>query len=122
MASLETGKKRISFQPPREYRPADYWIPCGKCIGCKTDSRQDWIVRLYHESTLHKNSAMITLTYDDEHLPPGNDLRYLDVQKFLKRMRRDRNEEIRYYIAGEHGEKYGRAHWHMILFGVEPTS
>ena len=97
----------------------DFMRPCGRCIGCITDLRQDWAVRLYHESKLHDQAAMITLTYADEFLPERGELKYHDVQVFLKRIRRDAQQELRYYVAGEHGEKYGRPHWHMILYGAD---
>lgn len=65
---------------------------------------------------------MVTLTYSDENLPMGPDgpeLDYHDVQVFLKRIRRDMDNDLRYYIAGEYGEKYGRPHWHMVLYGAD---
>lgn len=63
----------------------------------------------------------------------GN-LRYRDIQLFNKRLRtalsrgyfngayipltRDEKPQIRFYMAGEYGEQYGRPHYHMCLFGT----
>lgn len=77
---------------------------------------------------------MVTLTYDtymrDEN---GNiigenpaDTRPLDkkdCQKFIKRLRRYfdynfSNNNIKYIIAGEHGKRTYRSHYHALLFGV----
>ena len=88
----------------------------------------------------------ITLTYDDEHVPgmiintgeimrkvqyawkPGEKrpesvqtLLYTDVQKFLKRLRKAYKSKLRYFIAGEYGEQTARPHYHMILYGWQPT-
>lgn len=41
-----------------------------------------------HEAQLHKENSFITLTYSDEHLPPGQNLRHRDVQLFIKRLRK----------------------------------
>lgn len=115
----DEGKQILTTSWSGSQLDYDFMRPCGKCIGCQTDHRQDWTVRIAHESKLYDQSAMITLTYNEESLPEGGILQYHDIQTFLKRMRRDRDEEVRYYIAGEHGDKYGRPHWHMILFGID---
>ena len=41
-----------------------------------------------HEKQLHRHSAYITLTYNDEHLPENYNLRYRDFQLFMKRLRK----------------------------------
>ncbi|MES0175720.1 hypothetical protein [Mesorhizobium sp. M0006] len=42
-------------------------------------------------------------------------LTYSDVQKYLKRLRKD-GFPCRYFVAGEYGSEKGRAHWHLIIF------
>lgn len=42
-------------------------------------------------------------------------LTYRDVQKFLKRLRKE-GLSVRYFIVGEYGSMKGRTHWHALLF------
>lgn len=49
-------------------------------------------------------------------------LLYSDIQKFLKRLRKNYilhlgyEEKLRYFVVGEYGHKSLRAHWHILLF------
>ena len=62
----------------------------------------------------------MTLTYDDEHVPEDGSLRYADFQKFVKRVRKFiAPERLRYFVAGEYGERTSRPHYHACLFGVD---
>lgn len=104
-------------------------IPCGRCIGCRTDRANMWAHRCTHEATQWRENVFVTLTYDEEHLPESG---YLDadaLQRFLKRLRRaatlpgaaltaDRSGRLRYFACGEYGEKNGRPHYHAILFNA----
>lgn len=115
-----------------------YKIPCGNCVGCRLDYSRDWAARcsleqLALQDKVGKNevkelSWFITLTYDDEHLliedTYGNaTLNYKHLQDFWKRLRRYAEyhglaDNIRYYAAGEYGEKYSRPHYHAVVFGL----
>jgi len=78
---------------------------------------------------MHEDNSFVTLTYDDEHLPPDNSLRVQDWQNFAKalryQMRKDdethkqRIRKLRFFHCGEYGETNGRAHLHALLFGVD---
>ncbi len=101
-------------------------IPCNKCLSCKLAYASQWGIRITHEASLHESNSFVTLTYDQESLPdshlfPGGNLRKTDIQKFLKRLRKNldryHNTKIRYYLCGEYGEHSQRAHWHLIIFG-----
>lgn len=62
-------------------------LPCGTCIGCRTDHATDWARRAVREAKSWENNCFITLTYDNTHLPYGG---YLDPQAltdFVKRLR-----------------------------------
>lgn len=92
-------------------------LPCGKCQGCLASRALSWTLRCVQEASLHKSNECLTLTYDDEHLPPNNSLRQSDMQKFFKRLRRAFPEsEPRYYYCGEYGDRRGRPHYHVLLF------
>lgn len=82
-----------------------------------------------HEKMMHEQNCVLTLTYDDEHLPKDLSLNYRDFQLFMKRLRKHfskcgsattpkKNFNLRFYMGGEYGEKYGRPHYHVALFGI----
>jgi len=99
-------------------------------------------VRCTHEKQFHEEAAFLTMTYNDQHLPPGGSLDHKHVQLFIKRLRKhvsrlnqkanagrsDDNSKpiekiepkLRYYMCGEYGDKTNRAHYHMCLYGWAP--
>ena len=91
-------------------------VPCGQCVGCRLERSRQWAVRCVHEAQMHDRNCFITLTYDDEHLPPGGTLVLAHFQKFMKRLRKEYGAGIRYYHCGEYGEEFGRPHYHACLF------
>jgi len=98
--------------------PLAFKIPCGKCLGCGLDRARQWSIRCVHESQMHEHSAFITLTYDQDHLPPGGSITPRDFQLFIKRLRKDiAPQKIRYFHCGEYGPKLGRPHYHALIFG-----
>lgn len=109
-------------------------IPCGKCIGCKAAGAKDFSVRCYHESLSHTrywqdpetrktseipNSVVLTLTYDQDHLPADGLLDHSTFQRFLKRLAFHRGSSPRFFMCGEYGGKSLRPHFHAVLFGVD---
>lgn len=81
-----------------------------------------WALRMCHENKYWEESCYLTLTYDDEHLPINGNLQKRDVQLFLKRIRKDiEPRKIKYFACGEYGEKFGRPHYHLIIFGLPAT-
>ncbi len=95
-------------------------LPCGQCVGCRLERSRQWAIRCMHESQMHEKNCFITLTYDDAHLPSDRSLHYRDFQLFIKRLRkRYPGRRIRYYMAGEYGENFGRPHWHACIFGFD---
>lgn len=66
---------------------------------------------------MHPENAFITLTYDQAHLPANGSLVLEHFQNFMKRLRkRHEPKKIRFFHCGEYGEKYGRPHYHAIIF------
>lgn len=82
-------------------------------------------MRCVHEASLHKDNIFITLTYDNDHLPPDGSLRYRDYQLFMKRLlvhtarHTDRPIGVRFYMCGEYGETFGRPHYHAVMFNYD---
>jgi hypothetical protein len=93
-------------------------LPCGQCRGCRLERSRQWAVRCMHEASLHEQNCFITLTYDNDHCPSDRSLNYGDFQRFMKRFRkRFKDFTIRFYMAGEYGEKFERPHFHACIFG-----
>lgn len=95
-------------------------LPCGGCLGCRMSRSREWALRCELELKSHPAACWVTLTYDDEHLPPT--LQKLHVRAFLKRLRsRFEARKIRFFASGEYGETFGRPHYHCILFGLSQS-
>lgn len=93
-------------------------VPCGKCEACLSRKRQDWYFRLKQELKQHVSSHFITLTYDEEHLPPDGCVKKRDCQLFMKRLRKAIEPyKVRYFLCSEYGPTTFRPHYHLILFG-----
>lgn len=95
-------------------------LPCGTCLGCRTTRAQHWALRCRLESLDHETSCVATLTYDNDALPPTLIKEHL--QLWMKRLRKANKGTIRYFATGEYGERYGRPHYHVILFGLDKES
>jgi len=111
-------------------------LPCGKCTHCRLTYSKEWMQRCMLEEKAWQYNEMLTLTYDDEHVPKTygidsetgevltdkvNTLCKKDVQEFLKRLRRQweykyGEDNIRFFMCGEYGEKFGRPHYHLLMF------
>lgn len=96
---------------------------CGQCINCRIDKKRMWTLRLYLESMNPANAEplFITLTYNQENLPPGDNLVPDDLAKYIKSVR-SKHGAFRYYACGEYGEKTGRAHYHLIAYPSRYTN
>lgn len=104
---------------PFFHRKYNAFFPCGCCLACRAQKAMEWTLRLALEEVYHQDTAFVTLTYAPEHLPEHNSLSSTDLQSFLKRLRRRLDYKIRFYACGEYGDKFGRAHYHLIIFGLK---
>ena len=107
----------ISFPEPKtnlQYHQVN--LPCGQCVGCRLERSRQWAMRCVHESQLYEKNCFITLTYNNDFIPPGNTLVVKHFQDFMKRLRKKYGDGIRFFHCGEYGEKTGRPHYHAILF------
>lgn len=112
----------------KDMYPGSVPIPCGKCIGCKLDYSRQWADRMILELDHTKKGIFLTLTYDNDHVPIGMydefdspvsySLSKRDLQLFMKRLRKNFGNGIRFYAAGEYGSNTLRPHYHVIIFGL----
>lgn len=122
---------------------------CGRCSECRRRRRIEWSIRSQYEfrRCLDNGGYVLfdCLTYDEEHIPYLHDHygvsilspfdRYCFNRKHLRyffvRLRRRLSylgykpeRSLRYFVAGEYGEKNTeRCHYHLLLFvncSVEP--
>jgi hypothetical protein len=70
---------------------------------------------------MHKSSAFITLTFNEEWISPSRSLDHRDWQLFMKRLRRVFGNDVSSYMCGEYGDQHKRPHYHACLFGVDFT-
>lgn len=92
-------------------------FPCGRCAPCLVNRASVWSTRLHLESLLHGDSVFVTLTYNDENLPP--EVSRSHVSAFIKSLRQLLYPvKFRFFICAEYGSQFGRPHYHGILFGL----
>lgn len=93
----------------KEYTPIkDNWF-------CSMDSIRAFISKTQGSS---KNPYSVAEEYGADNLIPF--LNYVDVQNYIKRLRRHlskyTNEKISFYAVGEYGPVHFRPHFHLLLF------
>lgn len=107
-------------------------LPCRKCVGCRLTKSREWANRVVMEQLYHDESWFLTLTYDDDHLPPAYPvdpatgeilsvhatLVKKDLQDFMKRLRKNSKQDLRYFASGEYGTQTYRPHYHLLIFGL----
>jgi len=99
-------------------------IPCGKCIGCRLDKTAHWAMRIMCEAEMHEKNCYLTLTYREDEISENKSLEKKEITLFWKRLRYElykgeQGRAIRYFSAGEYGDKKGRPHYHAALFGCD---
>lgn len=67
---------------------------------------------------MHDANCVLSLTYDDEHLPVDGSLVRDEVPKFVRALRK-RGVRTRYFQSGEYGDEGLRPHYHACLFGYD---
>lgn len=93
-------------------------LPCLTCLYCSAVQQRMWAIRMYHEAQMHKQSAFVTWTYNEQSVPHG--LVYEDFQSMLKRLRKSiAPEKLRFLVVGELGERTRRPHFHAALYGMD---
>lgn len=110
------GRLNLVWKAPKG--TPEQGLPCGKCVGCKLDYARDVAVRCVCESQMYEDNSFVTLTFDDGYLPADGNLDTRTWQLFMKRLRKAVKRPIRFYMAAEYGGRYGRPHYHALLFNV----
>lgn len=104
------GGRGLNYQP----------FPCGQCLACRLNRRRAWTARIMLETLAHPvGQSWVTLTYDPEHLPGDGGVDPAHIRGFLKALAR-RESWSRYFAVGEYGDRTGRPHYHLLLFGRVP--
>lgn len=95
-------------------------VACRECWQCRSNWINDWVGRCIAESQTARACHSVTLTYGPDSSGRVDHeraalLTYSDVQKYMKRLRRN-GFPLKFFAVGEFGSAKGRAHWHAILF------
>ena len=104
------------------------YVPCGHCLDCLKKRQNEWYVRFWCEERYQKRinpnsiTIFLTLTYDETSLPQSREAALNDFRAFIKKIsRRQGNKRVRFYAVTENGTLRGRLHWHVLLFGFDPS-
>lgn len=119
-AVLPSGKRSVVFQRGDASPVAgELQLPCGQCVGCRLERSRQWAMRCVDEASLYKQNCFLSLTYNDENLPKDGSLCLRDFQLFMKRLRKSAGCRLRFFHCGEYGSKFGRPHYHCLVFGFD---
>ena len=95
-------------------------VGCGRCMACRINRTSQWAQRLMMELPYWEKACFITLTYDDDHLPPDGSLSTEEMPLFWKRVRKKfSSQKVKNFYCGEYGDEGLRCHYHAIVFGVD---
>lgn len=120
----QNGKFPVVFTYQAGFADQPISLPCGQCVGCRLERSRQWALRCVHESKLYDKNCFVTLTYSDACLPDAASLVVEHHQLFMKRLKsavrykfgKSAADGIRFYMCGEYGERFGRPHYHFLLF------
>jgi len=98
-------------------------VPCGRCLPCMKNRASNWSFRLTQEAKICTSAYFITLTYDTDNVPLTNNgfmtLDKRDFQLFMKRLRKQNTNQLKYYCVGEYGGLLNRPHFHAIMYNLD---
>lgn len=119
------------------FLPDYYTVPCGYCLNCRVDRRNELEVYCEDLETRFGVGTFLTLTYDDNHIIENdfNDdlgvfsLTKSHLQNFIKRLRSCIKyaglkskyifPDFKYLAVGEYGHDSFRNHFHLLIFGLD---
>lgn len=112
-----TGKWPLVFCKENGDPTKEVKLPCGHCIGCKLEKSRQWAIRCVHEASLYDKNCFLTLTYNEDNVK--EECSKNDIQKFIKRLRKWHGGRLSYFVAGEHGRRRDRTHYHAAIFNCD---
>lgn len=128
LGKTPAGKFKLGFKPSA-FSFCDspsFFVPCGRCPECQEMKRKQWSKRMLCQLFVTPSASFVTLTYNDCHLPSDGKVHKEHIQKFIKKLRnisRDYgisiSDKFKYFIVPEYGSKFGRPHYHGILFDID---
>lgn len=68
---------------------------------------------------MHPQNCFLTLTYSDDQLPDDYSIDVRTIQLFMKRLREHADTQIRFFAAGEYGDRFQRPHYHALIFNYD---
>lgn len=95
-------------------------FPCGRCKSCRINHRRQVTARILLEWRFGvPHGSWVTLSYREDDLPEGGQLVPGHLRAFLRSLGK---AEVwpRYFGVGEYGDRTGRPHYHVLLFGRRP--
>lgn len=124
----QTGRRGIVYAFRKGLQDRPETVPCGQCMECRLKASRETALRCVHEASLHgQQNCVITLTYATENLPSFGSIEPSHAVKFIKDLRAREQyaakkegrlaRGFKTYGCAEYGEKRGRPHYHIILFG-----
>lgn len=88
LVAYQCANGEVVFDERKKYDTVrQLLLPCRQCQWCRLERSRAWAIRILHEAALYENNVFLSLTYDDQHLPPNGNLVYRDYQLFMKRLR-----------------------------------
>ncbi|QCS37368.1 replication initiation protein [Tortoise microvirus 94] len=100
-----------------------YNVPCHHCMSCRI-TYQSYLLfcckrELFDCYQRGLGASFLTFTYNDDCLPLNGSLDKRSFQNLLKRVRRNKGlPSFKYLACGEYGDKFDRAHYHAVFFGL----
>nr|QJB19342.1 MAG: replication initiator protein [Microvirus sp.] len=140
----EEGERYVIVSPGDKHTlTLEMWVACRKCERCMRRRRRMWTMRAAAEISQAKRTWFVTLTlepsrrYQCEAIAEKRDIKYRsreqdeqdkarfaviaeEIQRFLKRIRKNSGAKLR-YICVQELHKSGEPHYHLLIHEVEGT-
>lgn len=87
---------------------------CGKCLACKSQKVNEFIIRFNAQNNASKSSFFVTLSYDNDNLPLTG-VSKMEMNLFLKRLK-NVVPSFKYVCIGEYGGRFHRPHYHLNIW------